>query len=71
MANENVEIEKYKACLVVKCYTQKHGIDYTKVFAPVVRLETIQLVISLTAQKGWTIFGNLFNCSKGMDNFPA
>lgn len=54
--NENGEVEKYKARLVAKGYTQKHGVDYTEVFAPVARLETVRLVVSLAAQKRWTIF---------------
>jgi len=49
--NENGEIDKYKARLVAKGYTQEHGIDYTKVFAPVARMDTVRLVISLAAQK--------------------
>ena len=31
------------------------GIDYNEVFAPVARLETIRLIISLTAQNKWKI----------------
>jgi len=54
--NENGEIDKYKARLVVKGYTQEHGIDYTEVFAPVARMDTVRLVISLTALKHWIIF---------------
>ena len=54
--NENGEIDKYKARLVAKGYTQEHGIDYTEVFAPVARMDTVRLVISLAAQKQWTIF---------------
>jgi hypothetical protein len=54
--NENGEIDKHKARLVVKGYKQQHGIDYDEVFAPVVRHDTIRLVISLAAQHTWPIF---------------
>jgi transposase InsO family protein len=54
--NENGEVDKHKARLVAKGYTQEHGIDYTEVFAPVARMDTVHLVISLAAQKQWTIF---------------
>ena len=49
--NENGEVDKYKARLVAKGYTQQHGVDYTEVFAPVARMETIRLVATLAAQK--------------------
>ena len=48
--NAKGEVERYKARLVVKGYTQRQGIDYDEVFAPVARLETIQLLISLSTQ---------------------
>ncbi|KAM7488108.1 hypothetical protein LguiB_025592 [Lonicera macranthoides] len=54
--NESGEVEKYKARLVAKGYAQQYGIDYTKVFAPVARLDTIRLVIALAAKKEWTIY---------------
>ena len=54
--NEKGEIDKHKARLVAKGYTQEYGIDYTEVFAPVTRLDTIRLVMSLAAQNCWTIF---------------
>ena len=54
--NEKGEIDKHKARLVAKGYTQEYGIDYTEVFAPVARLDTIRLVMSLAAQNCWTIF---------------
>ena len=52
--NAEGEVERYKARLVVKGYKQKEGIDY-EVFAPVTRMETIRLLISLAAQHRWTI----------------
>jgi hypothetical protein len=54
--NENGEVDKYKARLVAKGYSQQHGIDYTEVFAPVARLDTIRLVIALAAQSQWNIY---------------
>lgn len=48
-------VERYKARLVAKGYNQRHGIDYNDVFAPVTRLETIRLIISLAAHNRWKI----------------
>ena len=41
---------------MAKRYKQKEGVDYTEVFAPVSRLETVQLIISQAAQNKWRIF---------------
>ncbi|KAE8673808.1 hypothetical protein F3Y22_tig00111772pilonHSYRG00252 [Hibiscus syriacus] len=49
------EIDRHKARLVAKGYSQKAGIDYDEVFAPVARLETMRLIISLAAQNKWKI----------------
>ena len=49
--NEHGEFDKHKACLVAKGYTQKHGIDYTEVYAPVARMETVRMVVALAAQR--------------------
>ena len=46
---ENGKIDKHKARLVAKGYKQQYGVDYTKVFSPVARHDTIRLVIALTA----------------------
>ena len=54
--NENGEIEKYKARLVTKGYSQQYGVDYTEVFAPVARWDTFRMVIALATQKGWSVY---------------
>jgi hypothetical protein len=44
------EIEKYKARLFMKGFTQVEGIDYSKMFAPVTKFLTIQILLALVAQ---------------------
>ena len=45
-------IEKYKARLVAKDYTQKEGEDFFNIYSPVVRLTTIRVLLSLVASYG-------------------
>ncbi|KAG9440556.1 hypothetical protein H6P81_020721 [Aristolochia fimbriata] len=52
----NGKIDKLKARLVVKGYRQKSGIDYFEVFAPVARLDTVRMILSLAAQMKWTTY---------------
>ncbi|GJS30973.1 copia-type polyprotein [Tanacetum coccineum] len=54
--NEKGEVEKHKARLVAKGYAQQYGVDYTEVFAPVARLDTIRLILALAAHHGWDVF---------------
>ena len=54
--NENGEVDKYKARLVVKGYAQEYGVDYTEVFAPVAGMETVRLVVAFAAQRGWVVY---------------
>ena len=46
----NGEIDKYKACLVAKGYTQIEGLNYTDTFAPVTKFTTIHSLLVLAAQ---------------------
>jgi hypothetical protein len=45
-------IEKYKAQLVAKGYTQKEGEDFFDTYSPVARLTTIRALLSLAASYG-------------------
>lgn len=53
---ENGELEKFKVRLVAKGYVQQQGIDYTEVFAPVARMDTVRMIVALAAQKGWNVY---------------
>jgi hypothetical protein len=51
--DEHGNIVRYKARLVVKGYAQREGNDYTEVFAPVARMETMRLMLALAVAEGW------------------
>lgn len=42
-------LERYKARLCAKGFTQRDGIDYSETFAPVVRYESIRTIIAISA----------------------
>ena len=46
-------IVKHKARLVAKGYVQREGVDFDEVFAPVARLESVQLLLTVAAHHGW------------------
>ena len=48
-------IDKYKAKLVAKGYTQKYRVDYEETFAPVAKINTICILISITANRDWPL----------------
>lgn len=54
--NKNREVDKQKAWLVVKGYTQQYGIAYIEVFVPMAHMETIWPVVALATQRGWSIY---------------
>ena len=40
-------LDRHKARLVARGYTQTYGIDYQETFAPIAKLNTIRILISL------------------------
>lgn len=53
--DQNGNIVRFKARLVIKGYAQKKGTDYEEVFSPVVRYSTIRYLMSLAARFGLDI----------------
>ncbi|WVY91413.1 hypothetical protein V8G54_036927 [Vigna mungo] len=53
--NPDGSVLKRKARLVAKGFLQREGVDFTEVYAPVARLETIRLIIAIACAKNWYI----------------
>jgi hypothetical protein len=47
MFNSDGTLEWYKACWVLRSFTQRPGVDYDETFSPVVKPATVHTVLSL------------------------
>ncbi|KAL1205729.1 Retrovirus-related Pol polyprotein from transposon RE2 [Cardamine amara subsp. amara] len=54
--HSNGEIERYKARMVARGFTQTYGEDYTDTFAPVAKLHTVRVILSLATNLSWELW---------------
>lgn len=49
-------VQRNKAMLVAKGYSQQQGVNYNDTFSLVARLDTIRTLITLAGQNGWLLY---------------
>ena len=49
-------VQKHKAIMVARGFTQQPDIDFNETFAPVARMDTIRRVFAIAAQNKWPIY---------------
>ena len=51
--NTDNSVNRYKAQLVAKGYSQQHDIDYDETFALVTKMTIVRVLLAVAAAKGW------------------
>ena len=53
-ADENVE--RYKARLGARGFSQSYGVDYQETFAPMAKLNIVRILLSIATNKDWPLY---------------
>jgi hypothetical protein len=51
----NGQINKYKARLYVRGFSQEYGVDYFETFVLVIRMESLRVLLALATTQDWEI----------------
>ena len=51
--NSDGSVNRYKARLVAQGFTQEFGVDYKETFAPVAKMTTVRVLLSVSVNNGW------------------
>ncbi|CAA7047299.1 unnamed protein product [Microthlaspi erraticum] len=53
--NSDGTVERYKARLVILGNQQEEGVDFKETFAPVIKMNTVRILLEISAAKGWEL----------------
>ncbi|MCO5582313.1 hypothetical protein L7F22_036207 [Adiantum nelumboides] len=53
--NKEGKVDRYKAQMVAKGFAQQHGLDYDETYAPIAKMSSSRLLISLASIVKWKL----------------